>query len=57
MFVVVRDVNRWEDDTAIQPYALAVAMWRSAEHAELYAELEAQLEAVAELELEIELDV
>jgi hypothetical protein len=57
MFVVVRDLNRWEDDTATQAYALAVAMWRSAEHGELYAELEAQLEAVAELELEIELDV
>lgn len=56
MFVVVRDVNRWEDDTAAQPYALAVAMWRSAEHAELYAELEAQLEAIVELPVEVELE-
>ncbi len=56
MFVVVRDVNQWEDNTASQPYALAVAMWRSAEHAELYAELEAQLEAIIELPVEVELE-
>jgi hypothetical protein len=56
MFVVVRDVNRWEDDTASQPYALAVAMWRSAEYAELYAELEAQLEVIIELPIEVELE-
>lgn len=56
MFVVVRDVNRWEDDTASQPYALAVAMWRSAEHAELYAELEEQLEVIIELPVEVELE-
>ncbi len=55
-FVVVRDVNRWEDDTASQPYALAVAIWRSVEHAEIYAELEAQLEVIVELPVEIELE-
>lgn len=57
MFVVVRDVNRWDDETATQSYALAVAMWRSSQHAELFAELEAELEAVVEVPVEIRLDL
>jgi hypothetical protein len=57
MFIVVRDVNRWEDDTASQPYALAVAMWRSPERAELFAELEGQLEAVIEVPVEVHLEL
>jgi Subtilase family len=57
MHLVVRNINQWDDSTARQPYALAVAMWRTETQAELYAELEAQLEAVVELPIEIELEV
>jgi hypothetical protein len=57
MYIVVRDVNRWEDESASQAYALAVSLWRSADQAEVYAELEAQLEAVVELEVEIEVEL
>jgi hypothetical protein len=57
MFVVVRDANRWEDDTSLQAYGLAVAMWRDAEHGGVYAELEANLEAVAEIAIEVQLDL
>jgi hypothetical protein len=55
MHLVVRNVNRWDDATARQPYALAVALWRSEPQGELYAELEARLEAVIELPVEIEI--
>lgn len=57
MFVVVRNVNRWEDDTTTEPYALAVAMWRSPDQPELYVQLEAELEAVIEVPIEVELEV
>jgi hypothetical protein len=57
MSLVVRNVNRWDDDTATQPYALAVALWRSPEQPELYAELQAEFEAVVEIPVEIELDI
>ena len=57
MFLVVRNVNRWDDDGATQPYSLAVALWRDEQQAELHAELEAQLEAVVELPVEIEIEV
>jgi hypothetical protein len=53
--LVVRNVNRWDDPTATQTYAVAVAMWRSEAHGELYADLEAQLEAVIEVPVEIEI--
>lgn len=56
MFVVVRDVNRWEDEAARQRYGLAVALWRDPEHAEVYSELSTELEAVAEAEVEIEVE-
>ena len=55
MYLIVRNVNRWDDPTATQPYAISVALWRTENDPELYAELEAQLEAVVELTLEIEL--
>ena len=56
MFLVVRNVNRWDDKDAFQPYSLDIALWRDAEHADLHAELAAQLEAVVELPVEIELE-
>jgi len=57
MHLVVRNINRWDTATARQPYALAVAMWRTETQGELYAELEAQLEAAVELPVEIELQL
>jgi hypothetical protein len=57
MFIAIRNVNRWENGSASQPYALAVALWRSADRTELYAELEAQLEAVVEVPIEVEVEV
>jgi hypothetical protein len=57
MFVAVRDVNRWDDDTAMQSYGLAVAVWRSSEQGDVYSELEAKLEAVVEVEVEVRLDL
>lgn len=56
MYLVVRNANRWDDSTALQSYAIAVAMWRTEAQDELYAELEARLEAVVELPVEIELE-
>lgn len=56
MFLVVRNLNRWDDSTSVQPYALAVAMWRTEAQGELYAEMEARLEAVVELAVEVELE-
>lgn len=56
MFLVVRNVNRWDDDGAEQSYGLAVALWRSSDQRELFAELEARLEAVVEVPIEIEME-
>lgn len=56
LIIVVRNVNRWDDDTATQPYALAVAMWRSPDQPDLYAEIRAQLEVVVEVPVEVQLD-
>ncbi|MGI8807833.1 MAG: S8 family peptidase [Acidimicrobiales bacterium] len=56
MFLVVRNVNHWDDDGAQQRYALAVALSRSAKQAELFVELQARLEAVIEVPVEIELE-
>ena len=56
MFLVVRNVNRWDDKDAFQPYSLAIALSRDEEHADLHAELAVQLEAVVELPVEIELE-
>lgn len=53
---MVRNVNRWADETETQGYALAVGMWRSDDRGELFAELEAKLEAVVEVPVEIELE-
>jgi hypothetical protein len=57
MFIVVRNISRWEDQTASEPYALSLALWRDEGHPELHAELEAQLEAVIELPVEVELEI
>ena len=56
MFLVVRNINRWDDDTARQPYALAVALWRDEGQPELHAELQALLEAEVEIPVEIEIE-
>jgi len=56
MFLVVRNINRWDDDTARQPYALAVALWRDEGRPELHAELQALLETEVELPVEIEIE-
>lgn len=57
MHLVVRNMNRWDDPTAAQRYAMAVAMWRTETQDELYAELEARLEAVVEVPVQIQLEV
>ncbi len=56
MFLVVRNVNRWDVEGNFQPYSLAIALWRDEQHAELHSELAAQLEAVIELPVEIEIE-
>ena len=55
-FLVVRNINRWDDDGAEQPYALAVALWRDEGRPELHAELQTRLEAEAEIPVEIEIE-
>jgi hypothetical protein len=55
--VAVRNVNRWDTPGALQRYALAVALERDLDHAELYAELQLQLEALATIELENEVEI
>jgi hypothetical protein len=57
LHLVIRNVNRWADSTSQQPYALAVAMWRTESQGELYAELAAQLEAVVEVQIEVEAEI
>jgi hypothetical protein len=65
VFLVVRNVNRWDDAVATERYALAVSLcrcvavslWRDEDRSELHAELEAQLEAIVELPVEIELEL
>lgn len=54
-YLIIRNVNKWDDPTSTQSYAIAVALWRSEEELELFAELEAQLEAVVEVPVELEL--
>lgn len=57
MHLVVRNTNRGDDPTTVQPYALAVVLWRSDTRGELYAELEVRLEAVVELPVQVEIEV
>ena len=54
MFLVVRNINCWDDDGGEQSYALAVALWRDEGQPELHAELQERLEAVVEVPVEIE---
>lgn len=59
MFLVVRNVNRWDTFQAQQDYAIAVVLDREPGRPELYAELEARLLAQAEIppvQVETELD-
>lgn len=55
--VAVRNVNRWDTVGALQRYALAVALERDLDHADLYAELQVQLEALATIEVQNELEI
>ncbi len=57
MYVVVRNVNRWDDVTAKQSYAMVVVLRRSDTQNAIYLELEQRLEAVVELPIEIELSI
>lgn len=57
MYLVVRNINHWDDSTGSKPYAVAVALWRDEDRSEIHAELEAQLEAVVELPVEVELEL
>lgn len=54
MFLVVRNVNRWDVEGSQQTYGLAVALWRSEDQGEVFAELEAQLDTVLEVPIEVE---
>ena len=56
VFLVVRNINRWDDDGAEQSYALAVALWRDEDRPELHAELQTRLEAEVEIPVEIEIE-
>ena len=56
MFLVVRNINRWDDADAEQSYAVAVVLWRDEDQPELHAELETLLEAVVEIPVEIEVE-
>lgn len=51
--LVVKNSNRWDDEGAIQNYAVAVTLTRDEDHLEMYAELEAELRVEVELEAEI----
>jgi hypothetical protein len=57
VYLVVRNVNRWDDPDGDETYGLALSLWRDDDRAEVHAELEAQLEAVIELPVEIELEL
>jgi hypothetical protein len=57
VYLVVRNVNRWDDPDGDETYGLAISLWRDDDRAEVHAELEAQLEAVIELPVEIELEL
>ena len=56
-YLVVRSLNRWCDQTLVQPYAVAVSLRRDPDQPAIYLELAAQLEAVAEIELEVETEL
>ncbi len=56
MFLVVRNINRWDDESAQQSYALAVTLWRDKDQPELHAELQAILEAEVEIPVELEIE-
>ena len=54
MFLVVRNVNRWDIEESQQNYGVTVALWRTEGQGEVFAELEAQLETVLEVPIEVE---
>lgn len=51
--LVVKNTNRWDDEGAIQNYAVAVTLTRDEDRLEMYAELEAELRVEVELEAEV----
>jgi subtilisin family serine protease len=54
--LAVQSTNRWQTKGTKQPYAVAVTLWRSVNHAEVYSELSAEMEAV-ETETTVEVEV
>jgi hypothetical protein len=55
MFLVVRNINRWETPATEQSYAVVVALEREPGRTPIYAELAAELTAEVELEVENEI--
>lgn len=51
--LVVKNTNRWDDDHAVQTYAVSVVFERDDRHPALYADLEAQLRVEVELEARV----
>lgn len=51
--LVIKNTNRWDDDGAMQNYAVVATLTRDEDHADLYAELEAELRVEVEIEAQI----
>jgi hypothetical protein len=51
LLLVVRNTNYWATPGTMQPYGVAVALGRDAEHAELYADLQSRVEVPIEVEI------
>lgn len=49
--LVVRNTNGWATEGSVQPYAVAVALWRDPDRTPLYGELQTRLEVPVEVEV------
>ena len=54
--LVIQDTNRWAPAGSMQPYAVAVCVWRTEGEAEVYVQLEAELTLQARILVEAELE-
>lgn len=52
--LVIKNTRAWAPAGTMQPYAVAVTLWRTDDHGEIYAELQAEVEARAEAQAEAE---
>jgi len=52
--LVVKNTRAWATAGAKQPYAVAVTLWRTGDHGEIYTELQAEVEARIEAQAEAE---